>query len=511
MYDSTTASKAAILGGSITAAIALLALKYNDRPVFAEARKDIPAVRNHPLVGSLFYVTGNRDRLPEFLTEQFEALDTTTMAMHLIGRPTRIATIDPRNIEHIVKNNFANYIRSPPLMQFLKPLLGDGIFTSDGERWRHQRKTASHIFNIVNFRDRFTDVFVRELDIISSYIFDPKAEKEEPVDFHDVMHRFTLDSFVLLGFGIQLDASTNKEASPFVASFDICQNNCFERLHTPTIRLWESLQPILSPRSTPISHHYRVVEDFAYRIIRERRDQLEQGKEFNDLLSKFMATRDQNGETLSDRDLRDTVLNFIIAGRDTTAQTLSWTFYNLMLHPRIEAKLLAEIEKYWPKVSTDSPTLYEIVKSLTYAHAVMYETLRLHPPVAIASRSALEDDIWPDGTHIKKGDVATWSSYAMGRSAKIWGSDAQEYRPERWIDEDGKLKRETQGKWPVFHGGPRVCLGQNLAVLEAVVAIATMMQRYKFTLVTGQHITYYPSLTLPMKGGMQVHVTKRIS
>ena len=153
-------------------------------------------------------------------------------------------------------------------------------------------------------------------------------------------------------------------------SFDICQNNCFERLHSPTTRFWEALQPVISPRSTPIDHHYRVVENFAYSIIRERRDQLQQGVEFNDLLSRFMATRNQNGEFISDQELRDTVLNFVIAGRDTTAQTLSWTFYNLLLNPRIEEKLLIEIEKFWPKEKRDSSTLYEIVKSLTYAHAV---------------------------------------------------------------------------------------------------------------------------------------------
>ena len=138
----------------------------------------------------------------------------------------------------------------------------------------------------------------------------------------------------------------------------------------PTTHLWEALQPVLLPWSTPASHHYRTVEEFAYRIIRERRGQLAEGNEFNDLLSRFMVTRDQDGELLGDVDLRDTVLNFIIAGRDTTVQALSWTFYNLMMHPRVEAKLLAEINEHWPTEPTDSPSLSNIVKSLTYAHAM---------------------------------------------------------------------------------------------------------------------------------------------
>ncbi|KAI8138496.1 cytochrome P450 [Fennellomyces sp. T-0311] len=509
MYDPTSATKAAILSGSLAVTLAFLALKYNDRPIFAEQRKDIPTSQTYPLFGSLVHVLRNKDRLQEYFTEEFEALDSLTMALQITGRPIRVVTIDPRNIEHILKTNFANYPKSILMKENLGPLVGDGIFTSNGEAWKYQRKTASHIFNVVNFRDRFTDVFVTELNVISKHVFDPKAEENESVDFHDIMHRFTLDSFVLLGFGVQLNASTNTHAVPFVTSFDVCQSNCFKRLHAPTTRLWEALQPITSPRSIPIEHHYRVVEDFAYSIIRERRDQLSEGKVFDDLLSRFMETRNQNGDLLSDRDLRDHVLSFIIAGRDTTAQALSWTFYSLMLHPRVENKLLAEIDKYLPKESKDSSTLYEIVKSLTYTHAVLYESLRLYPSVPLGSRVALEDDIWPDGTRIKKGDITTWSVYSMGRSTKVWGPDALDYRPERWIDNDGKLKRESQYKWPVFQAGPRVCLGQNLAILEAVIAIATMLQRYRFTLVPGQQITYSPSLTLPMKNGMKVYVAKR--
>ncbi|KAI8137577.1 cytochrome P450 [Fennellomyces sp. T-0311] len=460
MYDTTAVNKATILGGSLVAVAAILVLKYNNSSAFAEARRNIPTVRSHPLLGSIVHVFRNKHRFLEFLTEEFDTLDTMTIVMHVAMRPSRILTIDPQNIEYIMKDNFENYLSAS---EFIKPLLGDGIFTFDGEHWRHPRKMASHIFNVANLRDHFTEYILYEQC--------PKAETEIPVDLHDIMHRFTLDSFVLLGFGVKINASRNKQVSPFATSLDFCQTNCFERIQTPATQLWDTFD------------HYRVVKDFAYRVISERREQLAQGKDF----TPFMTMRDLNGNEFTDRDLHDTVLSFIVAGRDTTAQTLSWTFYNLMLHPRIEAKLLAEIEKYWPKEPTDSPTLYGIVKSLTYAHAVMYESLRLHPPVAITGRCVIKDDVLPDGTHIKGGEVVNWSAFAMARSTKIWGTDAKEYRPERWIDDDV----------------------QNLAVLEVVVAIAILMQSYKLSLVPGQNITYSQSLTLPMKGGMQVYVSKR--
>ncbi|KAI9495238.1 cytochrome P450 [Zychaea mexicana] len=511
--DSLFSKQTAILGGGSAIALVagLLALKYNDRPLFAEERNDMTLFRGHPLIGSLLYMIRNKARLVDYISDEFESNDVTTLMLQIAGRPPRVLTIDPDSVEHMMKVNFSNYPKSLLLKHSFEDLLGDGIFASNGQTWKYQRKTASHVFNVANFRHLFTDVFLNKLDVVTRQIFDRSADTKEPVDFHDIILRFTLDSFVLLGFGVELHALTNKEGVPFATSFDICQQNCFDRLHSPTTRIWEALQPILSPRQVSIGQHYKTIKNFSLKIIRERRKLVEEGgKEFNDMLYRFMVTPDPNGKILEDRELAHTILNFIIAGRDTTAQALSWTFYNLMLYPRVEAKLLAEIEAHWPNEKTmDSSALYEIVKSLTYAHAVLFETLRLYPSVPIASKHALEDDVWPDGTCVKKGDTVGWCPYAQGRSKRVWGNDARMFKPERWIDNDGNLVRESQGKWPAFNGGPRVCLGQNLAILEAIVAIATLLQRYKFSLVPGQEITYTASLTLPMKNGMRVWATRR--
>lgn len=122
----------------------------------------------------------------------------------------------------------------------------------------------------------------------------------------------------------------------------------------------------------------------------------------------------------------------------------------------------------------------------------------------------MNDDIWPDGTPIRKGDYVNWSPYASARCEKIWGPDARQFKPERWLNpDDGSLRRESAGKWPAFHAGPRTCLGQNLATLEALVALSMLLRRYKFTMLPGQNITYGLSLTLPMKEGFKVLVEKR--
>ncbi|KAI8138205.1 cytochrome P450 [Fennellomyces sp. T-0311] len=500
---------AALLSGATI--LGLLAAKYSDRAVFYERPEGVVFAPGAPLVGSLFSQIKNKERFLEAVDERLEKFNSLTIAQTVLGLPPQIMTIDPANVEYILKTNFSNYVKGPQMMYAMGDLFGHGIFVANGEQWKYQRKTASLIFNVVNFRDHFTDVFVKELEVMSHKILDKKAENGKPVDFHDIIYKFTLDSFVLLAFGKQLNAIQSKDKVPFAASFDVCQQGCFERFVDPFTNLREALKPIFKPGTKTFNDHLKVVNDFAYTLINERREQLKQGGEYKDLLSRFMKAHNAENELLSDKELRDTALNFIIAGRDTTAQALSWTFYNLMLHPRIEAKLVKEVEECIPDdtSSLDAPALYEIIKKMIYAHAVFYEVLRLYPSVPTNVKVALEDDMLPDGTPVRKGDSLSWSPYSMGRSSRLWGPNAREFVPERWITPDGELRRESQGHWPAFHAGPRVCLGQNLATLEALVAITLLLKRYKFSLVPGQNITYAVSLTHPMKDGMKVFVERR--
>ncbi|CEG71286.1 hypothetical protein RMATCC62417_07041 [Rhizopus microsporus] len=392
----------------------------------------------------------------------------------------------------------------------MNDLFGNGIFNANGEEWKYQRKTASIIFNVKNFRDQFTEVFMKELQVMQTKIWDVAAHNFEVVDFHEVMYKFTLDSFIMLGFGVELNSLSAKEKVPFAVAFDEAQKNTFLRFVNPVWSVTERIAGLLMPWKTSMNEHLAVVDGFAREVTEKRRAQLAAGEIHTDLLSRFMDARNNKGNPLSNDELRDIVLNFVIAGRDTTAQALSWTFYMLMCHPRVEKKLLEEINQHITDVDNlDAPTLYEKIKSMNYAHAVFYEVLRHYPSVPLNQKYALNDDIWPDGTRIKKGDYVLWCPYVQGRSEKVWGADAKLFKPERWITPEGELRRESQGQWPAFHAGPRVCLGQHLATLEALVAITFLLKRYKFSLVPGQDIRYQVSLTLPMKYGMKVMVERR--
>lgn len=307
-----------------------------------------------------------------------------------------------------------------------------------------------------------------------------------------------------------MNALSSTDKVPFAAAFDEAQKTTFQRFVNPIWPITERLMRVAMPWKASMNDHLNVVDAFARKVTEKRRVEIASGEVHRDLLSRFMDARNAQGELLNNDELRDIVLNFVIAGRDTTAQALSWTFYMLLCHPRVEEKLLNEINQFISDEQMhDSAALYEVIKNMKYAHAVFYEVLRLYPSVPLNQKYALNDDIWPDGTKIRKGDYILWCPYAQGRCEKVWGADAKIFRPERWITEEGELRRESQGMWPAFHAGPRVCLGQNLATLEALVAIIFLLKRYKFSLVAGQEITYQVSLTLPMLNGMKVMVQKR--
>lgn len=121
----------------------------------------------------------------------------------------------------------------------------------------------------------------------------------------------------------------------------------------------------------------------------------------------------------------------------------------------------------------------------------------------------MNDDILPDGTHVKKGDEVIFQSFCQGRHEKVWGPDAKQFKPERWLNCEGNLVRPEPGKYVVFHMGPRICLGQNMATLEVLLTMSLLLKKYKFTRVPGHRVEFLNQVTLSMKDGLQIHVERR--
>jgi len=206
------------------------------------------------------------------------------------------------------------------------------------------------------------------------------------------------------------------------------------------------------------------------------------------------------------------VISFILAGRDTTSSALTWFFWLLSLHPEVERKILSELEKIRKQSGKSSGDPYSIheLRDMHYLHAAISEAMRLYPPVPVDTKACLEDDVLPDGTFIGKGWFLSYDTHAMGRMDGIWGENCHEFVPERWIDESGLCRTESPFKYPVFHAGPRMCLGKDMAFIQMKSIAASVLERFEID-VLGQDATreHQLSLTLRMKGGLPVRVRKR--
>ncbi|KAF9988425.1 hypothetical protein BGZ79_005124, partial [Entomortierella chlamydospora] len=226
-----------------------------------------------------------------------------------------------------------------------------------------------------------------------------------------------------------------------------------------------------------------------------------------DLMQLFMDATDDNGEKLSDEALRDTLLNFILAGRDTTAQALSWMFYLILRsdsRKEILEKLVSEIDSTLD-INNDNqntasavPT-FDTIKSQKYAEACLYESLRLYPSVPRNIKICIEDNVLPRGVRVYKGEIIGWDAWAMGRDTTIWGPDAHEYRPERWLQGE----KFSPSKFIAFNLGPRTCLGQQFATMEAIMITSMILRNFSLELVDpDREPAYEHALTLPMAEGL---------
>nr|GMD88175.1 cytochrome P450 94C1-like [Ipomoea batatas] len=207
--------------------------------------------------------------------------------------------------------------------------------------------------------------------------------------------------------------------------------------------------------------------------------------------------------------LRDIVISFLLAGRDTVAAALTSFFWLAANHPEVPDAILAEADSVLGP--NKNPTKCDHLGDLHYLQAAVYESMRLFPPIQFDSKFCLEDDVLPDGTVVKKGTRVTYHPYAMGRMEEIWGEDCLEFKPERWLN-NGVFFQENPFKYPVFQGGLRVCLGKEMAVLEVRTVVLSLLRRFRIELAQPHDRSpprFSPGLTASFYGGLPVLVRER--
>eukprot|EP00252_Welwitschia_mirabilis_P024417 TRINITY_DN7237_c0_g1_i1.p1 TRINITY_DN7237_c0_g1~~TRINITY_DN7237_c0_g1_i1.p1 ORF type:complete len:516 (-),score=75.30 TRINITY_DN7237_c0_g1_i1:227-1774(-) len=478
-----------------------------------------------PIVGSLPGLVKNKSRMHDWIAENLQKTGgtyrTCICAIPFLSTHVTV-TCNPKNLEHILRARFDNYPKGPHWQAAFHDLLGSGIFNSDGEIWLIQRKTAALEFTTKTLRNAMARWVNRSIKKRLWPILIDAQNLQKPVDLQDLLLRLTFDNICGLAFGKDPETlAPGLPSNPFANAFDTATEATLRRYLFPK-PLWRLYQMLGLGMETDLRESVAKVEDYLSKIISLRKLDLsaksnqEEPDKHDDLLSRFMKKKDSNGEAYSESFLQQVALNFILAGRDTSSVALSWFFWLLTQNPRVEDKILEELSEVLKETRgsdtskwVGEPLVFEEVDKLIYLKAALSETLRLYPSVPQDSKYVLKDDRLPDGTFVPGGSSITYSIYAVGRMQSIWGPDCLEFRPERWI-KDGRFEAPTDSyKFIAFNGGPRICLGKDLAYLQMKSIASAILLRHKVSLLPGHPVCQKMSLTLFMKYGLKVFIAPR--
>ncbi|CAK9319004.1 unnamed protein product [Citrullus colocynthis] len=459
-----------------------------------------------PVYGTIYGQAFYFNNLYDHLT----AVAKRHRTFRLIGTAySEIYTVDPRNIEQILKTKFDKYSKGRKDEEVCGDLFGEGIFLVDGEKWKQQRKLASYEFSTKIVRDFSCSVFRRNAGTLVGILWEFSA-MARVFDVQDLLMRCSLDSIFKVGFGVDLNCleEPSKAGSGFMKAFDDSSAQVFWRYIDP---FWKFKRFLNIGSEASFRNNLKVIDAFVHRLISARRKLLHQPNlnDKEDILSRFLMESEKDPTRMNDQYLRDIVLNFMLAGRDSTAGTLSWFFYMLCKNPLIQEKVAEEVSQI-VGVQGEEADINLFIQNLTdsaldkmhYLHAALTETLRLYPAVPVDGRTAEIDDILPDGYKLRKGDGVYYLAYSMGRMPCLWGEDAEDFKPERWL-ENGTFRPESPFKFIAFHAGPRTCLGKDFAYRQMKIVSATLLHFFRFKLADPtRNITYRIMLTLHIDGGL---------
>jgi len=458
----------------------------------------------------------NFDRLFDEQVEYALAHRTSRLLFPNPGH-SELWTSDPQVIEHILKTSFSKYSKGDFNTQIMNDLFGNGIFATDGEKWRHQRKLASHELSTRVLRDFSSGVFrtnaAKLTEVVSS-----AATNRTSIDMQDLLMKTTMDSIFKVGFGFELNtlSGSDEPSIQFSKAFDDANFLVFHRY----VDIFWKLKRFLSIGSeAKLKRNIEIIDNFVIQLIHQKREQMKNGRDHKareDILTRFILASEEDPEMMNDRYLRDIVLNFLIAGKDTTANTLTWFFYMLCKNPVVQDKVALEINESleWAKEdnSTENFTARlneSAIEKMHYLHGAITETLRLYPAVAVDGKMADEDDTLPNGYRVVKGDGVNYMIYAMGRMTYLWGKDAEEFKPERWLV-NGVFQQESPYKFAAFNAGPRICLGKEFAYRQMKIMAATLLHFFRFKLEDeSKEPTYKVMFTLHIDKSLHLYAYPR--
>jgi len=388
----------------------------------------------------------------------------------------------PEPIRHVLQDNARHYTKQTPGFDVMRELMGNGLLTSEGDFWLRQRRLAQPAFHkqrIASFGRLMVDA-AREL----ADAWTPHLGSGQPVDVAGGMMRLTLR---IAGEAL-FSADVTRDADGIREALDVVQHYANHRITHP----FHPPRWVPTPLNRRATRAAELLDGVVFNIIERRR---REGGSREDLLSLLMEARDADtGERMNDRQLRDEVMTLLLAGHETTATALDWTWTLLSRHPEARRALEAELAEV---LGGREPTV-EDVPRLACTRRVLDESMRLYPPAWLFSREAAEEDA-VGGYRLPKGSVVLVSPWVTHRHPRLW-EHPEQFDPGRFLPERaGALPRF--GYFP-FGGGPRQCIGNGFALLELTLVLATLAQRLRLELLPGRLPAPEPTITLRPRGGL---------
>lgn len=410
--------------------------------------------------------------IPQIATKQPMVTGRTGKRWHMV--------MDPEAIRRMLLENLDNYPKSIVTKNLLRPAIGDSLFIAEGAHWRWQRRTAAPVFshrNVQNLAPIMADAAERSCDRITAA--GPRA-----IDMAEDMVRTTFDvisEVTFSGDGTFDAQAVHKSIDAYIA--EAGKISLFDILGFPD---WVP-RPGRMMNGKAVNQMKRVADE----AVEARRARGTRG--VPDLLDLLLAGEDpETKRTMNTAELRDNLLTFIVAGHETTALTLAWSLYLCAFDQDVQDRARAEAQA----VLDGRTATGEDVADLPFIRMIADEALRLYPPAAMVSRTAQADDTLC-GREVRAGDTVIIPIYALHRNELLW-EDADAFRPDRFADR----KAIERYAYLPFGDGPRICIGASFALQEAVIILATLLSRFKFTRVEGRDPDPVMILTLRPEGGV---------
>lgn len=389
----------------------------------------------------------------------------------------------PDLIEQVLVTDAKYYIKHFGARLY-KPVLGNGLVTSEGAFWLRQRKLSQPAFvkqRVLSYAPVMVELTERMLKT---------WQPGQQIDVHFEMSALT--SAIALKTLFDLDDPGDRD------TFTVALREAFTLMSDRFRRVVRVPLWLPTPANRRLHRAIRHLNGVVDGFIAQGKNRPQPG---DDLLSRLLAARTEDGTGMTDQQIRDEMMTLYLAGHETTALTLTWSWYLLAHHPEAEQRLVQE----WQSVLGGRTPTAEDLTRLPYTDAVIAEAMRVYPPVYLIGREATRD-LELGGYRVRKGDTVFMSQWASHRDPRYF-PDPEAFRPERWLD--GLAQRLPHYAYFPFGGGPRVCIGNTFALMEAALILVTVGQRYQFTLCSQEPARLNPQITLLPADGIPAIVRER--